>query len=142
MGKFSRDKGKRGEREVVNILRDELGSDLEIGRNHAQCDKGGSDIAGNLPYSIEVKNHDKTSVGLWWQQACKQATPGKAPVLIYKVPYKGWRVVLELDLFSVFPTDNNDTVEMDIYTFCNLTREFIANAVMVDDNRPSLHLDS
>ncbi len=54
-GTHSRNKGKRGEREIVNILKAELGDDLEIGRNHAQCDNGGCDIAGRLPFSIEVK---------------------------------------------------------------------------------------
>ena len=137
-GKFSRDKGKRGEREIVNILKNELGNDLDIGRNHSQCDTGGCDIAGNLPYSIEVKNHKTESLTAWWIQACRQAQQGKAPVLIYKKPYKGWFVIMELDLISVYPTDNGDTIEMDIMAFCNLTREIISNALEAE----TLHLDS
>ena len=126
---------------MVNLLRDELGSDLNIGRNHAQCDEGGCDIAGDLPFSIEVKNHKAPNIPLWWRQACDQSRPGKPPVLIYKKPYRGWYVIMELDLISAFPTDNNDIMEIDILTFCNITRELINSAV--DMNSPMvLRLDS
>jgi len=133
MSKFSRDKGIRAEREIVNILKAELGDDLEIGRNLEQTRDGGHDISGNLPFSIEIKNQVKLAVTSWWLQTVEQSRPGRPPVLIYKVPYKGWRVVLELDLISSWPTSNGDLVEMDIFAFCNITREIINTSIVVSD---------
>lgn len=94
MSKFSRDKGKRGEREVAALIKDLTGWDVKRKvRNLA----GESDLEGVPGWSVEVKNHAKLDVAAWWRQAVAQAMFTKdKPVLFYKVPRKGWRALWPL----------------------------------------------
>lgn len=91
-GAKSRNKGKRGELEVVHLLRDGLG--LTVNRNYkqvAQAQHGDIEqlVAG---YLLEVKNCASLNLKAWWQQACAAADKREAqPCLVYKVPRKGWR---------------------------------------------------
>jgi Holliday junction resolvase len=92
-GKASRDKGKRGELEIVHLLRDNLG--IAVNRNYkqtAQAQHGDIEqLVGG--FMIEVKNcASLTAIKSWWQQAVTAATKvGAVPCLAYKVPRKGWR---------------------------------------------------
>lgn len=92
-GARSRNKGKRGELEIVHMLRDELG--LSVNRNYkqtAQAQHGDIEqLVGG--YLIEVKNcASTTAMKSWWQQAVTAATKRDAvPCLAYKIPRKGWR---------------------------------------------------
>jgi Holliday junction resolvase len=91
-GARSRNKGKRGELEIVHLLRDNLG--IDCNRNYkqvAQAQHGDIEqlVAG---YLLEVKNCAKTELKAWWQQTVQAATKrGAVPCLVYKVPRKGWR---------------------------------------------------
>jgi hypothetical protein len=80
MGQFSRDKGKRGERAVAQILTSSTGRKVE--RKVRQID-GDSDLVGFEPWTIEVKFANTLLVDQWWKQACAQADDG-FPLLIYK----------------------------------------------------------
>ena len=92
-GARSRNKGKRGELEVVHLIRDNLG--IACNRNYkqtAQAQHG--DIEQRVgPYLVEVKNcASLTAIKAWWQQTLTAATKvGAVPCLAYKVPRKGWR---------------------------------------------------
>lgn len=92
-GSKSRDKGKRGELEVVHLLRDNLG--LSVNRNYkqtAQAQHGDIEqLVGG--YLIEVKNcASTTAIKSWWQQAvCAAVKRDAVPCLAYKIPRKGWR---------------------------------------------------
>ena len=92
MGLKSRNKGKRGEREVAALIHDLLGIDA---RRRVRQHDGDSDIEGVDGWSIEVKNCATLNVAAWWRQAVEQATDG-VPVLLYKVPRKGWRALWPL----------------------------------------------
>lgn len=108
-GKFSRDKGKRNEREIVKILNDWWG-DSAFKRKVRQTE-GDSDIEtpDHFPYEIEVKAHknfdfiqifhEKSSFfSQWWKQTVKQAEAHrKKPLLFFKVERKGWFVVLNVE---------------------------------------------
>lgn len=93
-GRSNRNKGSRGEREVVKWLRDELGI-VGASRNLQQYAQAqlGDILIGR--FCIEVKNHKKLSVRQWWKQAAEQAKKADAiPVLAYKVARVGWRFVV------------------------------------------------
>lgn len=93
MSAFSRNKGKRGEREVAGLIRDLLG--VEASRRVRQHD-GDSDILGVPGWCIEVKNCADLRLGEWWRQAIDQARDGDLPCLFYKLPRRGWRVAWPL----------------------------------------------
>ena len=92
-GKASRNKGKRGELEIVHMLRDNLG--LNVNRHLKQYQQAQHGDIEQLvgPYLIEVKNCASLSaIKSWWQQACIAADKRDAvPCLAYKVARKGWR---------------------------------------------------
>ena len=92
-GARSRNKGKRGELEVVHLLRDNLG--LSCNRNYKQpAQPQHGDIEQLVgPYLLEVKNCASLSpMKSWWQQACAAADKRAAiPCLAYKVTRRGWR---------------------------------------------------
>lgn len=94
-GAASRNKGKRGELEIVHLLRDNLG--LAVNRNYKQTAQAQHGDIEQLigPYLVEVKNcASLTAMKSWWQQALTAATrhpDSPQPCLAYKVPRKGWR---------------------------------------------------
>lgn len=96
-GKASRDKGARGERELVAMIRDELG--VICNRNYkqvAQAQHGDIEqiIGGFL---IEAKNCARIDLKAWWRQVriAAEAHPDKPlPCLAYKIARKGWRFVI------------------------------------------------
>tara|TARA_R110002096_G_scaffold288341_1_gene482087 strand:+ start:5095 stop:5499 length:405 start_codon:yes stop_codon:yes gene_type:complete len=132
MSKASRDKGKRGEREVVTLLKDHLGDDLEIKRNlREQCHDGGMDVIGLDGWAIEVKNYaavTPSQVKSWWSQACEQAVLSKSkPVLFWKQARRPWCVVVSghylFGAKSEWMSDYEFTLSMSAECFCALVRE-------------------
>lgn len=108
-GKFSLDKGKRGERELISILNNWItensGNDSRLlQRNTLAYHTGGEDVVGAGCMCIEIKNHSVLNIKAWWEQAKKQAESQdkKIPVLFYKIPRKGWIVRFEAFLESKF----------------------------------------
>lgn len=80
-GLMSRNKGQRGEREVIALLQPtvdrlyvQAGYPTPIlARNLSQSREGGFDIAGLEWLAIEVKYQENENVKGWWEQACRQA---------------------------------------------------------------------
>ena len=101
-GRFSRDKGKRAEREVVKLLQpvvtrafiDAYREAPELERNLMQSNKGGCDIAGLEWLALEVKHHETVKLAEFWQQTKDQATAEQIPVLFYKSNRTKWRVMM------------------------------------------------
>ena len=103
----SRDKGKRGEREVCHMLTKYLGEPItrELGASR----DGGCDVKitmGEFTYFVEVKLYRKVtqaSVAEWWKQTLRQANDDEharnpVPVLIYRQSHwKYWEVVIPLN---------------------------------------------
>lgn len=94
-GAFSRNKGKRGELDLIHLLHDNLGGDFC--RNYkqpAQAQHGDIEqLVG--PYIVEVKNCAKLAIPQWWKQVCTAATARNAvPCLAYKLSRKGWKFVI------------------------------------------------
>lgn len=99
-GKKSRNKGARGERDVIQLLQPVVNQvyeafDLEIPklqRNTLQSDSGGVDIAGLEWIALEIKWQESNGVNGWWKQCLEQAGQTKEPVLIYKSNRVAWSV--------------------------------------------------
>ena len=121
MSKFSREKGKRGEREVARIIQDVVNyvfgeNAPRIQRNTLQSDKGGFDLVGLEDFAIEVKRHEKLNVKAWWKQTVRQAGKDKIPVLFYRQNNTPW---------SVMFIDDGSICISDVNTFTSLLKEYL-----------------
>lgn len=91
----SRSKGRRGEREVIEVIKTLTDIQLEV--NYSQTYGGGHDLLGAEPYAIEVKRRKAITQGdvrQWWVQTWEQA--GKVnltPCLWYRADRQQWQVV-------------------------------------------------
>lgn len=123
----SRTKGQSGEREVIHILREELG--IEATRNLDQWRDGGSDILGLDGWAIEVKRAKQPLLKSWWEQTVRQAGTTKSPVLWYRLDRRYWRVIVPLHSITRDFGHNLDlawTAEITPEAFCALVREEIS----------------
>lgn len=100
-GRAARNKGKQGEREIINSLQpivdDVYGAaGLKVPtlqRNHMQVDEGGYDIVGVPWIAMEVKRCETLHVEKWWEQCVRQAGATHVPVLLYRRNgERTWRV--------------------------------------------------
>lgn len=96
-------KGKRAEREVINILQPIVAITYRaanikppvLQRNTIQSDDGGCDLVGLEWLALEVKHQETFHLNDWWQQTVVQAYRGgkqRVPVLWYKKNNVRWRV--------------------------------------------------
>lgn len=93
MGKMSRDKGKRGEAEVVNLLK-AYGFDARRGCQY----KGGPDspdVIGLPNVHIEVKRTERFDLYGALEQAQRDAGEKETPVVFHRRNGKPWIVVME-----------------------------------------------
>jgi Holliday junction resolvase len=92
MSKMSREKGKRGEREFCELLR-EHGYEARRGQQYA----GGPDspdVVVNLPVHFEVKRTETFSPS-YLAQAERDAHPALQPVVAWKRNAAPWRVFVD-----------------------------------------------
>lgn len=117
-----RQKGQRGEREVVDILQDIVSRVREVmrlepivlQRNALQAHLGGEDIHGLAGYSVEVKFQENTNVAAWWRQCVTQAEKAKGvPILFYRAKQQKWKVMFRAEVRT---PKNADDIELDIQT--------------------------
>lgn len=98
----SRAKGAAAERELINLLSENLGDFLTepMKRNLEQTRAGGHDIVGLPGWAIEVKRYKALTEGLlegFWEQAVRQAQEvGAKPALAYREDFRSWRVRIRL----------------------------------------------
>ena len=121
MSKFSREKGKRGEREVAKIIQkvlDEIYGENapRIQRNTLQSDKGGFDLVGLEDFAIEVKRHEKLDIKSWWRQTVRQAGKDKFPILFYRQNNTPWNIMF---------IDDGSIRISDVNTFTSLLKEYL-----------------
>lgn len=93
MGKASRDKGKRGEREAAALLR-EHGFDARRGCQY----HGGPDspdvVAQDLPVHFEIKRTERLSLYPAIEQAAQDAGTGEMPVVFHRQSRKPWLAIM------------------------------------------------
>lgn len=107
MSKRSRDKGKRGEREAVELLK-EVWPDCRRNLSQSRTAKAeGPDILGTGPYHFEVKRGSVKNCNLRnaWIQASDEA--GMCiPVALTRVDHEEWLVALDWHAFSGILAEN------------------------------------
>jgi len=127
MGSKSRNKGADGERELINLIRDNTGLKLE--RNLAQSFGGGHDLLGLEDWAIECKRYhvvDLSAKKIFWRQAVDQAKRiDKRPVVAYREDRRPWRVIVAWPSDDeLYPIESFDgTAEISLELFCTLIRE-------------------
>jgi hypothetical protein len=94
VGRFARDKGRRGEQEFCTEARGALGDLGTFERNSLQSRMGGKDILTNLPWAVEVKRGEKPLLNQWVAQASEQAAPNEVPVVAWRPNKRGWLMVI------------------------------------------------
>ncbi len=95
MSGMSRLKGKKGEREVANILSEQLG--LVVRRKLGQARDGGHDLTQTGRFAWEVKRRARISVHEWVDQAVAACGPHDTPVVACRGDGKEWLVVMRLE---------------------------------------------
>lgn len=89
----SRAKGKNGELELAELLR-EYGYESARGQQF----KGGGDspdVTGLPGYHIECKRVEAGNLYNWLEQAKRDAHPGNVPVVFHRRSRKDWVVVID-----------------------------------------------
>lgn len=99
IGKASREKGKRGEREVAKIFRD--AGYAEAHRTSQYCGKTGdaSDVTGVPGIHLEVKYVEREQIRSWYAQATRDAEAagrGDIPAVIHRKTHSDWLVTMSL----------------------------------------------
>lgn len=95
MGKAQRTKGAAGEREICDLIFQNLG--IQVHRNLSQTRDGGADIKLN-PYSFEVKR--RAAIGNlyeWMEQAGNGCELGERPIVVCRADRKEWLAVLPIE---------------------------------------------
>lgn len=94
MGKTSREKGKRGERELARKLR-EYGYDAKRGQQYCGAN-GDADVIGLPGVHIECKRTERLSLYDAMAQAKADAREGEMPVVIHRKNNSEWLVIQPL----------------------------------------------
>ena len=102
MGKMSRDKGKRGEREVAKLLK-QYGYDARRGQQYCGA-SGDADVVGLPGVHIEVKYVECLDVKKALEQAVSDARKGDIPAVFHKQNRKPLNVIMRTQDFVKFLT--------------------------------------
>lgn len=97
MGRMSREKGKRGEREVATKLQ-EHGFDGKRGQQYCGLE-GDADVIGIPGYHLEVKRTEQFRLWKAMEQSESDAKDGEVPVVVHRKNGTSWVAVLDLDDF-------------------------------------------
>ena len=93
----SRQKGKRGELELVHILR-EYGFDVRRGQQYCGAN-GDADIVGIDGLHIECKRVEKLNINEALMQSTQDAKENEIPCVMHRRNGEPWKVTLWLDHF-------------------------------------------
>ncbi|QDV53717.1 hypothetical protein [Gimesia fumaroli] len=95
MGKFSRDKGKRGERELAGILTRLFGVFCRRGQQYSGIE--GRDVVGLKGVHIECKRTERLRLREALQQATEDASEGETPIVCHKQNGEEWLATVALN---------------------------------------------
>lgn len=119
---MQRRKGATGERELIRLLRERLGTDIV--RNLGQSRDGGHDLLGVGRFALEVKRCEKLALPSWWRQAVEQAEKAELyPALAYRQSRQPWRFVVPLAVLMGEPVGSQAVATLDLDGFCMAVRE-------------------
>lgn len=97
MGKFSKDKGRRGERELASKLRG-YGYDCRRGQQFSGAN-GDADVVGLPGIHLEVKRTERLSLYDAIAQAISDAREGEIPIVAHRKNNSDWVMIMRLDDF-------------------------------------------
>ena len=97
MGKLSREKGKRGEREFAALLRD-YGIKARRGVQY-HGGPNSPDVVGFKPFHIEVKRAERLDVYGALAQSTKDSAKGEIPIVAHRRNGMDWIVVMDFEDF-------------------------------------------
>lgn len=83
MGKMSREKGKRFERQLASKLRDYGFEDCKRGQQYCGAN-GDADVIGLPNVHIEAKHVEKMELYKWMEQSINDAKRGELPAVFHK----------------------------------------------------------
>lgn len=98
-GRRSRNKGKRGEREIASLFR---AAGWNARRSQQFCgspDGGAADVLVDAPhwiFHIESKYVQATDIYRWMRQAVADARGGKIPVVCHRRNNESWHVTMRI----------------------------------------------
>lgn len=124
MGKMARDKGARGEREVIELLQPIVDNAYKAAgleppqlkrTSSTQADGGGCDVCGIDWLALEVKRCETLQLDAWWRQCLAQAKPGQAACLVYRQNNRPWHARCYVQVATVGTVV---VVDMSIDDFC------------------------
>lgn len=96
MGRMSRNKGAAAERELAQILSDELG--FVVKRKLGQARDSGDDIQVGK-FRIEAKRRETLALPAWCRQIEEHCKDGEVPIVAYRTNGQPWRIVMKLQDF-------------------------------------------
>jgi Holliday junction resolvase len=99
LGRYSREKGKRFERTVASLLKQQ---GIDASRTAQHCGKTGQapDVIGLAGIHIECKSQEKMRLYEWMDQAIEDSSgTGNVPVVIHKASNKPILVSMRFDDF-------------------------------------------
>lgn len=94
-GRASKNKGKRGERELANLLKDE-GYDCKRGQQFCGAN-GDADVIGLNGIHIECKRVERLNLKKAMNQAINDSKDGNMPTVFHRADREDWKVTM---LFS------------------------------------------
>lgn len=102
MGKASREKGKRGEREVAKLLQD-IGFDAHRAQQYCGRTGQADDVVGVDGFHIEVKRCEQIRIMEWLHQAESDSTDtDDIPVVVFRKNKEVWYAALPaIDFFQI-----------------------------------------
>lgn len=131
-GVMSRNKGKRGEREIVDLLQSAVDTAYAtlrkeqllphdmvapvLQRNLMQAHLGGNDLRGVDWLSAEIKYAEQLHPTQWWEQCLQQTQKGQVPVLFYRKNHASWRVRMNV---SIVDDEHEFVADFDLEPFLN-----------------------
>ena len=132
MGRFSRNKGARGERELIQELGQLIGK--QAGRNLNQSAIGGADCVEFPNISVEVKRCETLEIASWWRQCVANARDGETPVLCYRQNRKPWVVMIPVavapslcaEVYTPRAKDLPPAYKLSLETFAAVYQGYIA----------------
>ena len=95
MSKSQRDKGKRGELEVVHIL-----NDYGFPARRGDCFRHEDDVMCEmLPFHFEVKRQETIKLNDWWRQSESACGEDEIPTVVFRQNNQDWKLVIRLTDF-------------------------------------------
>ena len=96
----SKQKGKRAELEIAQILRNQGHLDARRGQQYSGAN-GDADVIGVKGIHIECKRQERVSDEMWLKQAEDDARKGEIPVVIYRRNHEDWKVLIRQNLADI-----------------------------------------